>query len=75
MAWGIENIPEKYRLIGPLAECVGSDGLHELIIGAEAPELDAAPWFGSGPGTSTVEVRDQTLSFHSSYYGVVTEGE
>lgn len=74
MAYGIENIPAKYRLIGHFSERAGSDALRERIVAAEERKLDAAPWFGNGPGTSTVEVRDQTFFFHSSYYGALNEG-
>jgi hypothetical protein len=74
VAWVLENVPEDLRLWGPFAERAGSDALRQRIIAAEQLQLDAAPFWGNGPGATQVNVGDNEFFFHSSYYSVLNEG-
>jgi hypothetical protein len=66
-------LTDEVRLIGPFAERAGSDALRQRIVELEHVRIDAAPWYGSGPGTSTVDVEGATFFFHNSYLGLRNE--
>lgn len=75
MIWLVDRIPED--LIGNLSAFSnrsGSDALRERIISAEQRSLADMPWFGHGPGTAVVELRDQEFFFHNSFLAVRQEG-
>ena len=74
VAWLVQNIPDDLRLWGPFEDRQGSDALRQRIVAAEQLKLDAAPWWGNGPGTSQVSISHQEFFFHSSYYGALNEG-
>ena len=72
--WAVNRIPESLTTVGPFSDRSGSDALRNRIIAQERVELADAPWFGNGPGTATVEVREQTFFFHNSYLATRQEG-
>jgi hypothetical protein len=74
LVWLVDNIPEDLVLYGPFSDRSGSDSLRERIIAQERVELAGAPWYGNGPGTAQVEVRDLEFFFHNSYLAVRQEG-
>jgi O-antigen ligase len=74
LVWLVDNIPEDLVLYGPFSNRSGSDALRERIIAQEQVELAQAPWYGNGPGTARVEVRDLEFFFHNSYLAVRQEG-
>ena len=74
LVWLVDNIPEGLTTFGPFSDRSGSDNLRERIIAQEQVELAGAPWYGSGPGTATVEIRDLEFFFHNSYLAVRQEG-
>jgi hypothetical protein len=74
LVWLVDNIPEDLVLYGPFSDRSGSDSLRERIIAQERVELADAPWYGNGPGTARVEVRDLEFFFHNSYLAVRQEG-
>lgn len=74
LLWLVDNIPDDLVLYGPFSDRSGSDSLRERIIAQEQVELAAAPWYGNGPGTARVEVRDLEFFFHNSYLAVRQEG-
>jgi hypothetical protein len=74
LVWLVDNIPEDLVLYGPFSNRSGSDSLRERIVAQERVELADAPWYGNGPGTARVEVRDLEFFFHNSYLAVRQEG-
>ena len=74
LVWGVNNIPEGLTTFGPFSDRSGSDALRERIIAQERIQLADAPWFGHGPGTATVNVRDLEFFFHNSYLATRQEG-
>ncbi|QSR32812.1 hypothetical protein CFI00_20385 [Nocardioides sp. S5] len=74
LVWVVDNIPESLTTVGPFSDRSGSDKLRQRIINQEQVELAAAPWFGNGPGTATVKVRDLEFFFHNSYLATRQEG-
>lgn len=74
LVWIVNNIPKALTTFGPFSDRSGSDKLRERIIAQERVQLDAAPWYGHGPGTATVEVRNLPFFFHNSYLAVRQEG-
>jgi hypothetical protein len=74
LVWLVDNIPDDLVLYGPFSNRSGSDALRERIITQERVELAAAPWYGNGPGTARVDVRDLEFFFHNSYLAVRQEG-
>ena len=74
LVWLVDNIPEDLVLYGPFSDRSGSDALRERIIAQERVELADAPWYGNGPGTATVEIRDLDFFFHNSYLATRQEG-
>lgn len=70
----VSRIPTRLRQVGPFSDRSGSDELRERIIAAEHQLLDAAPWYGNGPGTSHVHFDGDELFFHNSYLATVNEG-
>jgi hypothetical protein len=74
LVWLVDNIPDDLVLFGPFSNRSGSDALRERIIAQERVELAAAPWYGNGPGTARVDVRDLEFFFHNSYLAVRQEG-
>ncbi|MCF6376271.1 hypothetical protein L2K70_01495 [Nocardioides KLBMP 9356] len=74
MVWAVNNIPESLTTVGPFSDRSGSDRLRLRIIAQEQVELAGAPWYGNGPGTATVQIRDLTFYFHNSYLATRQEG-
>jgi hypothetical protein len=74
MVWIVNNIPKALTTFGPFSDRSGSDKLRDRIIRQEQVELAGAPWYGHGPGTATVQIRDLTFFFHNSYLAVRQEG-
>lgn len=74
LVWIVDNIPRSLTTFGPFSDRSGSDALRERIIAQEQVELASAPWYGNGPGTATVNIRDLEFFFHNSYLAVRQEG-
>lgn len=74
LVWLVDNIPKSLTTFGPFSDRSGSDALRERIIAQERVQLADAPWFGHGPGTATVRIRDLEFFFHNSYLAVRQEG-
>jgi hypothetical protein len=74
LVWVVNNIPKSLTTFGPFSDRSGSDALRERIIAQERVEIASAPWFGHGPGTGTVNVRDLEFFFHNSYLATRQEG-
>lgn len=74
LVWVVDNIPESLTTFGPFSDRSGSDNLRRRIIAQEQVELAAAPWYGHGPGTATVDIRGLEFFFHNSYLAVRQEG-
>ncbi len=74
MVWIINNIPTSLTTFGPFSDRSGSDKLRSRIIAQERVQLSDMPWFGHGPGTAKVFVRDLEFFFHNSYLAVRQEG-
>lgn len=74
LVWVVDNIPTELTLWGPFSNRSGSDALRDRIIAQERVQLADAPWFGHGPGTATVNVRDLDFFFHNSYLATRQEG-
>ena len=74
LVWLVDNIPEDLVLYGPFSDRSGRDALRERIIAQERVELADAPWYGHGPGTATVNIRDLDFFFHNSYLATRQEG-
>lgn len=74
LVWLVDNIPDDLVLYGPFSNRSGSDALRERIIVQQQVELAQAPWYGNGPGTARVDVRDLEFFFHNSYLAVRQEG-
>lgn len=74
LVWLVDNIPKSLTTFGPFSDRSGSDALRERIIAQEQVELAEAPWYGNGPGTATVNIRDLEFFFHNSYLAVRQEG-
>ena len=74
LVWIVDNIPRSLTTFGPFSDRSGSDNLRKRIIAQEQVELANAPWFGHGPGTATVNIRDLEFFFHNSYLALRQEG-
>ncbi|KRE97308.1 hypothetical protein ASG76_00835 [Nocardioides sp. Soil774] len=74
LVWVVDNIPRALTTFGPFSDRSGSDNLRKRIIAQEQVQLDAAPWYGHGPGTAKVEIRDLEFFFHNSYLAIRQEG-
>lgn len=75
LVWLVSNIPPEVKAFGPFANRSGSDALRDRIIAAEQELLAAAPWYGHGPGTATVELPGNLqFFFHNSYLAIRQEG-
>ncbi|NYE35795.1 hypothetical protein F4692_000899 [Nocardioides cavernae] len=74
LVWIVDNIPKSLTTFGPFSDRSGSDALRERIIAQEQVEIAAAPWYGNGPGTATVNIRDLEFFFHNSYLATRQEG-
>ena len=74
LVWVANNIPENLTTVGPFSDRSGSDKLRERIIAQERVQLADVPWFGHGPGTAKVSIRDLEFYFHNSYLATRQEG-
>ncbi|NPD03923.1 hypothetical protein HN031_04390 [Nocardioides sp. zg-1308] len=74
LVWLVDNIPQGLTTFGPFSDRSGSDALRDRIVAQERVELAAAPWYGNGPGTATVNIRDLEFFFHNSYLATRQEG-
>ena len=75
LVWLVDNIPANLvESFGAFSNRSGSDALRDRIIAAEQRELADIPWFGHGPGTARVSLRDQEFFFHNSFLAVRQEG-
>ena len=74
LVWAVNNIPEHLTTVGPFSDRSGSDKLRDRIIAQERVQLADMPWFGHGPGTATVNIRDLEFFFHNSYLATRQEG-
>ncbi|WP_210649301.1 O-antigen ligase family protein [Nocardioides sp. SYSU D00065] len=74
LVWLVDNIPAGLTTFGPFSDRSGSDALRDRIIAQERVELAAAPWYGHGPGTATVNIGDLEFFFHNSYLATRQEG-
>ncbi|GAA5108111.1 hypothetical protein GCM10023339_06780 [Alloalcanivorax gelatiniphagus] len=74
LVWIVDNIPTSLTTFGPFNDRSGSDALRDRIIAQERVELASSPWYGNGPGTATVNIRDLEFFFHNSYLATRQEG-
>lgn len=74
LVWLVDNIPQGLTTVGPFSDRSGSDALRDRIIAQEQVELAGAPWYGNGPGTAIVNIRDLDFFFHNSYLATRQEG-
>ena len=74
LVWLVGNIPDDLSLFGPFSNRSGSDALRDRIIAQEHEQIASAPWYGNGPGTRQVNVRDREFFFHNSYLATRQEG-
>lgn len=74
LVWLVDNIPDDLITIGAFSDRSGSDKLRERIIAQEHVQLADIPWYGGGPGTATVQIRDLEFYFHNSYLATRQEG-
>lgn len=74
LVWVVGNIPDDVITFGPFSNRSGSDALRERIIAQEQVEIAAAPWYGNGPGTARVTIKDLEFFFHNSYLATRQEG-
>lgn len=74
LVWVVDNIPEDLITFGPFSNRSGSDALRDRIIAQERVQLADMPWFGHGPGTARVNIRDLEFFFHNSYLATRQEG-
>lgn len=74
LVWIVDNIPTSLTTFGPFSDRSGSDALRDRIVAQEQVQLENAPWYGNGPGTATVNIRDLEFFFHNSYLAVRQEG-
>ena len=72
--WVVNNIPEGLTTFGPFSDRSGSDALRERIIAQERVEIASSPWYGHGPGSARVNIRDLEFFFHNSYLATRQEG-
>ncbi len=63
-----------YVTFGPFSDRSGSDKLRERIIAQEHVQLADMPWYGHGPGSARVQIRDLEFFFHNSYLATRQEG-
>jgi hypothetical protein len=74
MVYLVTNIPISLRTFGPFADRSGSDALRSRISEREQHMIEQAQgWYGNGPGTSRVQVLDETFFFHNSYLSLENE--
>jgi hypothetical protein len=74
LVWVVNNIPQSLTTVGPFSDRSGSDKLRDRIIAQERVQLSDMPWFGHGPGTARVEIKDLEFFFHNSYLAARQEG-
>lgn len=74
LIWFVNNIPEGLKTVGPFSDRSGSDNLRNRIVAQERVQLSDMPWFGHGPGTARVRIRDLEFFFHNSYLATRHEG-
>lgn len=74
LVWFVDNIPAELITFGPFSNRSGSDRLRERIIAQEYVQLSDMPWYGHGPGTAKVSIRDLQFFFHNSYLATRQEG-
>lgn len=74
LVWGVNNIPQNLTIVGPFSDRSGSDDLRERIIAQEKIQLASLPWYGDGPGTAKVHIRELEFYFHNSYLATRQEG-
>lgn len=70
----LRRLPDDLVLFGPFQSRVGSDRLRTNIGLAEQDLIANAPWYGNGPGTSSVVVNELQYFFHNSYLAARNEG-
>ena len=74
LVWFVDNIPQSLITFGPFSDRSGSDKLRERIIAQEYVQLADMPWYGNGPGSAKVLIRDLPFFFHNSYLATRHEG-
>ncbi|UFN46572.1 O-antigen ligase family protein [Nocardioides okcheonensis] len=74
LVWIVDNIPKGLTTFGPFSDRSGSDNLRDRIIAQERVQLADAPWYGHGPGTAKVNIKDLEFFFHNSYLATRQEG-
>lgn len=74
LVWIVDNIPRGLTTFGPFSDRSGSDKLRDRIIAQERVQLADAPWYGHGPGTAKVNIKDLEFFFHNSYLATRQEG-
>lgn len=74
LVWFVDNIPKSLVTFGPFSDRSGSDKLRERIIAQEHVQLADMPWYGHGPGSAKVLIRDLPFFFHNSYLATRHEG-
>ncbi|RYC05846.1 hypothetical protein [Nocardioides zhouii] len=74
LVWLVQNIPEDVVSFGPFSNRTGSDNLRDRIIAQENVEIATSPWYGNGPGSARVSIRDVEFFFHNSYLATRQEG-
>lgn len=70
----VTRLPASVQQIGPFSDRSGSDDLRRRIVVAEDALIEAAAWYGNGPGTSVVQLDDDDFFFHNSYLAALNEG-
>ncbi|GAA1916831.1 O-antigen ligase family protein [Nocardioides hwasunensis] len=74
LVWIVDNIPKSLTTFGPFSDRSGSDALRNRIIAQERVQISDMPWYGHGPGTAKVNIRDLEFFFHNSYLATRQEG-
>ncbi|RYB94631.1 hypothetical protein EUA93_09925 [Nocardioides oleivorans] len=74
LVWIVDNIPKSLTTFGPFSDRSGSDALRNRIIAQERIQISDMPWYGHGPGTARVNIRDLEFFFHNSYLAARQEG-
>jgi hypothetical protein len=74
LVWIVDNIPKSLTTFGPFSDRSGSDALRNRIIAQERVQISDMPWYGHGPGTAKVNIKDLEFFFHNSYLAARQEG-
>ncbi|WP_127446107.1 O-antigen ligase family protein [Micrococcus luteus] len=74
MAWLVSWAEENLADLAVFGDRTGTDWFRAQIQEAAAAKTAAAPWYGEGLSTATVDLEQGTFFYHNSYLGLLTEG-